>query len=209
MLLRYLLFVLFYHKTSCLDFVFIFTSLWLPYPLKPMEQRINISKAVSLFWLFQQPYNMTKVTEKVFKVDANENIEDMDIYYFTQDTSTTPVPLKKRSVTSTIPSTLLEVYSYAPLSSKENNSQMKNLTLSKSTNLTPAASQLSTTTSSTATLKSKAPTTNHKSPRLTRKLSSSPLKSLSLIPSTPQQLSQQHTCLHSLSPPCSPEQVRS
>ena len=119
MLLRYLLFVLFYHKTSCLDFVFIFTSLRLPYPLKPMEQRINISKAVSLFWLFQQPYNMTKVTEKIFKVDANENIEDMDIYYFTQDTSTTPVPLKKRSFTSTIPSTLLEVYSYAPLSSKE------------------------------------------------------------------------------------------
>ena len=62
---------------------------------------------------------MTKVTEKIFKVDANENIEDMDIYYFTEDTSTTPVPLKKRSVTSTIPSTLLEVYSYAPLSSKE------------------------------------------------------------------------------------------
>ena len=95
------------------------------------------------------------------------------------------------------------------LAPKKNNSQMKNLTLSKSTNLTPVASQLSTTRSSTATLKSKAPTTNHKSPRLTRKLSSSPLKSLSLIPSTPQQLSQQHTCLHSLSPPCSPEQVRS
>ena len=55
-----------------------------------MEQRINISKAVSLFWLFQQPYNMTKVTEKIFKVDANKNIEDIDIYYFTQDTSKNP-----------------------------------------------------------------------------------------------------------------------
>ena len=55
-----------------------------------MEQRINISKPVSLFSLFQEPSTMTKIIEEISEVDANEVIEDMDIYYFTQDTSITP-----------------------------------------------------------------------------------------------------------------------
>ena len=51
-----------------------------------MEQRFNIAQPVSLFSLFQEPSTITKVIEEIIKLNANEDIEDMDICYFTQDT---------------------------------------------------------------------------------------------------------------------------
>ena len=127
---------------------------WLPYPLKHMEQRINISQPVSLFSLFQEPSTITKAIKEIFKVNAKEDVKDMDICYSTQDTMLT---------------TLLEVHSYTPPSSKEkqlpNEESNSKAIAPKSTNLTPKTSKNSTTTSSTATLKSKAPLKITKSPK--------------------------------------------
>ena len=152
MLLRYLLFVLFYHKNSCLDFIFIFTSLWLSYPLKPMEQRINISKAISLFWLFQQPYNMTKVTKKSLR-STLMRISRIWTSITSLETRQQPrYPLKNdwsHPLYHPLYQTFIPTHHLAP---KKNNSETKSLTLSKSTNLTPAASQLSTTTFRTSTV---------------------------------------------------------
>ena len=131
--------------------------------------------------------------EEIFGVNANEDIENMDICDFTQDTSPTLAPLKNLPVASTILTTPLEVHSYTPLSSKQKqppNDESNSKTIApKSTNLT----QTTATKLYTATLKRKAPPQNQKIPKLTIKLSSPPL-SLSLTPPTPQQSFQQtHT----------------
>ena len=60
---------------------------------------------------------ITKVIEKIVEVNTNKYIKDIDICDFSQDTSPTPAPLKKLSVTSTILTTLLEVHSYTHLHS--------------------------------------------------------------------------------------------
>ena len=141
---------------------------WLPYPVKPMEQRINISQPISLFSLFQKPSTITKVIIEIFEVNANEDIEDIDICYFTQDTSLTSAHLRKLLVTSTILTTLLEAHLYTPPSSKEKqlpDKESNSKTIApKSTNLILTTSQHSTTTRSTATLKIKAPLQITKSP---------------------------------------------
>ena len=99
--------------------------------------------------------------EEIFEVNANEDIENMDICDFTQDTSPTLAPLKDLPVTSTILTTPLEVHSYTPLSSKQKqppNDESNSKTIApKSTNLTQTTSQPSATKLSTATLKRKAP----------------------------------------------------
>ena len=142
---------------------------WLPFPLKPLEQRINISQPVPLFSLFQEPSTLTKIIEEIFDVNANEDIEDMDICDFTQDTSLTPAPIRKLPVTSTILTTLLEVHCYIPPNSKQKqppNEESNSKTIAlKSTNLQPTTSQPSATTPSTAALKRKPPIQITKSPK--------------------------------------------
>ena len=54
--------------------------------LKSLKQRINTSQSIPLFLLFQEHSTITKVTEvieEIFKVNTNENIEDMDNCDFT------------------------------------------------------------------------------------------------------------------------------
>ena len=54
--------------------------------LKSLKQRINTSRSIPLFSLFQEHSTITKVTEvieEIFKVNTNENIEDMNICDFT------------------------------------------------------------------------------------------------------------------------------
>ena len=142
---------------------------WLPFPLKPLAQRINISQPVPLFSLFQEPSTLTKIIEEIFNVNANEDIEDMDICDFTQDTSPTPASIRKLPVTSTILTTLLEVHSYTPTNSKQKqppNEESNSKTIAlKSTNLQPTTSQPSATTPSTAALKRKPPLQITKSPK--------------------------------------------
>ena len=74
-----------------------------------------------------------------------ENIEDMDICNFTQDTSSTPAPLQKLPATCTIRTTLLEVHSYTPPNPKQKQTPKEESNpktiAPKSTNLTPTASQ--------------------------------------------------------------------
>ena len=110
----------------------------------------------------------SKVTEKIFEVNANEDIEVMDISDFTQGTSPTLAPLKKLPVTSTILTTLLEVHSYTLPSSKQKqppNKESNSKTIApKSTNLIPTTSQPSVTTPSISTPKHKAPFQITKSP---------------------------------------------
>ena len=133
---------------------------WLPYSLKPLEQRINISQPVPLFSLFQEPSAITRIMEETFEVNANEDIKGMDICDFTHNTSPTLAPLKKLPVSSTTLTTILEVHFYTPFSSKQKqhpNEKSNSKTIApKSTNVTPTTSQTSATTPSTATLKHKA-----------------------------------------------------
>ena len=96
--------------------------------------------------LFQEPSTITKILDEIFKVNANEDIEDMDLCYFTQDTSSTPAPT-------------LFVYSFRPPSSKQKQprkeeSNSKTI-IARSTNLRPTTSQPTTTAPSTVTLKRK------------------------------------------------------
>ena len=57
-----------------------------PITIKPLQQRVNISQPVLLFSLFQEPSTITKVIEEIFEVNANEDIKDMYICGFTEDT---------------------------------------------------------------------------------------------------------------------------
>ena len=57
-----------------------------PITIKPLQQRVNISQPVLLFSLFQEPSTITKVIEEIFEVNANEDIKDMYICDFTEDT---------------------------------------------------------------------------------------------------------------------------
>ena len=57
-----------------------------PITIKPLQQRVNISQSVLLFSLFQEPCTITKVIEEIFEVNANEDIKDMYICDFTEDT---------------------------------------------------------------------------------------------------------------------------
>ena len=123
---------------------------------------------VPLFLLFQEASTVTKIIEKIFEVSANEDIEEMDIYDLTQDTSSTPASLRNLPVTSTILTTVLEVDSYTHSSSKQKqhpNEEFNSKTIApKSINLTPTTLQPSATTPSTATLKRKGSLQITKSP---------------------------------------------
>ena len=161
---------------------------WLPYPLKPLEH-INISQLLPLFSLFQEPSTITKAIDEIFEVNADEDIEDMDLCDFTQDTSPTPALPKKPPVTFTILTTLPKVHS-STLHSSKHSSNDESIT-PKSINLTATTSQPTRTKPSTATLKRKGRTSNKIIPKLPRKLSPPPLMSLSFTPPTPQQQPQQ------------------
>ena len=55
-----------------------------------------------LFSFFQESSTITKVMEEIFKVNPNEDIGDMDLWDFTQDTYSTLVPAQKPPVASII-----------------------------------------------------------------------------------------------------------
>ena len=186
-----------------------------PITIKPLQQRVNISQSVLLFSLFQEPCTITKVIEEIFEVNANEDIKDMSICGFTEDTWPTPAPLNKLPVTSSILPTLLDVYSYAPPSFKQNqppngesNSKPKTI-VPKSTSLIPKTSQPSGNTPFTATLKHKGPLQIKKTPTYPENY----LQHLSchrhLIHPHPNNHFKKHICIHLLFPSYSPEQFQS
>ena len=78
-------------------------------------------QSLPLFSLFQEPSKIRKVMEEIFEVNANEDIDDMNLCNFTQDTSPTtePSPKKTPPITSSILTTPQEVHSSIPPSSKE------------------------------------------------------------------------------------------
>ena len=67
------------------------------------EMRIRVSPTPSL--VFTLSGTFTEVMEGIFKVNANEDVEDMNLRDFFQDTSTTPSNPSKSPLTSTIHST--------------------------------------------------------------------------------------------------------
>ena len=71
-----------------------------------------------LFSPFQKPSTITKVMEEIFRVNTNKDIKDMAICDITQDNLPILVSPKKPPVTSTILTTLSEVHSFTPPSSK-------------------------------------------------------------------------------------------
>lgn len=185
-----------------------------PITIKPLQQRVNISQSVLLFSLFQEPCTITKVIEEIFEVNANEDIKDMYICDFTEDTWPTPTPLNKLAVTSTILTTLLEVCSYAPPSFKQNqppieesNSKPKTIA-PKSTSLISKTSQSSGNTPFTSTLKRKGPLQIKKPPTYPE----SYLHHLSchrhLTRPHPNNHFKKHICIHLLFPSYSPEQFQ-
>ena len=70
-----------------------------------------------LFSLFQKLSTITEVMEEIFEVNIKEDIEDMDLCDFTQNTLKTLAPPKNhRLVTSAILTTPSEVHSSTPSS---------------------------------------------------------------------------------------------
>ena len=65
----------------------------------------------------QELSTITEVMEEIFKVNVKEDVEDMDLCDFTQDTSKTSAPPKNhRLVTPAILNTPPEVHSSTPSS---------------------------------------------------------------------------------------------
>ena len=150
------------------------------------EMRIRVSPTPSLVFTISGTF--TEVMEGTFKVNANEDVEDMNLRDFFQDTSTTP-PATPQNHRLHPPYTLPKVYSSTPPSSKQKQSPKeesnpKTIT-PRSTDPTSTSLQRITTAPFTATLKHKGPVPNHKILKLTRRSSPSPLISLSLTPPTP------------------------
>ena len=143
-----------------------------------------------LFSFFQESFTITKVMEEIFKVNANEDIGDMDLWDFTQDTYSTLVPVQKPPVASIILTVPPEVHSSTPPSSKQKpspkeESNSKTIT-SRSTNPTPVSSQTTAThTISCDTEMQKTPP-NYKIYKLISKSLPSLLMPLSLKPPTHQ-----------------------
>ena len=54
----------------------------------------GVSPALPLFSLFQEAFTITEVMKEIFEVNVNEHIESMDLFEFTQDTSSASVLLK-------------------------------------------------------------------------------------------------------------------
>ena len=59
-------------------------------------------QSLPLFSLFQEPSKIRKVMEEIFEVNANEDIDDMNLCNFTQDTSPTTAPSPQKNPTNYI-----------------------------------------------------------------------------------------------------------
>lgn len=77
---------------SLIDFV----SVKLPYPMKPLEQIIILQPFPSVFILLGT-FLHHKSYRRIFKVNTNENIENMDVCDFIQGTLQTLTPTPQRT----------------------------------------------------------------------------------------------------------------
>ena len=57
--------------------------------MKPLVH-IYLLRPLPLFSLLQEPSTITKVTEENVEINTKEDINDMDLHYFTTDTPSAP-----------------------------------------------------------------------------------------------------------------------